>query len=146
MDKEPQKAISALKEIWHKMDGAYEFYAKSQGLNTTTVLVAQLLINSPDEVYTQKDICEKLELPKQVVNSIVKSFWEQGFIELREARDRRNKEIIVTQSGRDYKRKMLKPLEDAELAAWEGFSAEEITAFAKTLEKYVKNLERILKL
>lgn len=41
---------------------------------------------------TQKFICEKPNFPKQSVNMIIKSFLEQGYLELNEIpSDRRNK-------------------------------------------------------
>jgi len=150
MDNDSQKVASALKETWHKMDSLYDFYAKSVGLNFTTILVLQLLFDSSDacnaqKTYTQKEVCEKLGLPKQLVNSIIKSLWEQGHVELKEAKDRRNKDIIVTDKGREYARRVLKPLENAETFAWNSFSVDEILNFAKTLEKYVETFEIILK-
>ena len=144
MDNDSRKVISALKESWHKMDILYDFYAKSIGLNFTVVVVLELL-SDPAEVYTQKGVCEKLGLPKQLINSIIKSLWEQGFVELKEASDRRNKDIIVTARGREYIINVLGPLEEAEFAAWESFSAEEILQFSKTTEKYAKAFEGILK-
>ena len=145
MDGDSKKALfSTLKEIWHRMDSQFELYAKSVGLNFTTVITLQFLYEAT-EVYTQKDICEKLGLPKQLVNSIIKSFWEQGFVKLKEAKDRRNKDIIVTDKGKEYAISVLKPLEDAEATAWENFTDEELTTFVRIMERYVVSFERELK-
>jgi len=132
-----------MKELWHKMDNVYDLYAKTAGTNFTTLLILQML--DLPEVYTQKRVCEELGLPKQLVNSIIKALWLQKFVELKEATDRRNKDIIVTTAGKEYIRKILDPLEAAELKAWEDFSAEEIAAYANATEKYTKSLEVALK-
>ena len=146
MDGDSKRALYAsLKEAWHKLDSQYELYAKSVGLSFTTVLVMQILHDSK-EMYTQKDFCEKLGLPKQLINSIITSFWQQGLVQLKEAKDRRNKYIIVTDKGKDYFKSVLNPLEEAESAAWEDFSDEELISFIKTLEKYVVSFERGRKL
>ena len=137
-------AYSSLKEAWHKMDNLYNFYAKSVGINFTIILVLQILFESEDVAYTQKELCDKLGLPKQLVNNIMKSFWEQGYVQLREAKDRRNKEIIVTDKGKSYAAKVLKPLEDAESDAWDCFSAEELANLAKTMEKFTTAFEGTL--
>ncbi|MCL2397189.1 MAG: MarR family winged helix-turn-helix transcriptional regulator [Defluviitaleaceae bacterium] len=137
MESNVQNAMSIAKEAWYKVDGLYDFYAKSVGLNLTNILVLELL-SDPTEIYTQKDVCEKLGLPKQLVNSIIKSLWEQRHVELREARDRRNKDIIVTDNGMEYIIGILKPMEDAEAVAWSSFSAEEIANLAKIMEKFVE--------
>ena len=140
MNDDTRKIVSMFKETWHKMDSLYDLYAKSVGLSFTTLIVLELLHNSSD-VYTQKDVCERLGLPKQLVNSVMKHLWEQGYVELKEAKDRRNKDIIITDEGKKYIIGILKPLEDLELAAWESFSAEEIISYAKATEKYVKAFE-----
>lgn len=141
MDKNFKKPYpSLLRETLYNIDRLFTLYAKSVGLNFITMLILQLLYDSQD-VYTQKAVCEKLALPKQLVNSVIKSFWEQNFVELKEAKDRRNKDIILTSKGKEYARSVLKPLEDAESAAWESFSKEELTAFTETMEKYAKAFE-----
>ncbi|MCL2573563.1 MAG: MarR family winged helix-turn-helix transcriptional regulator [Defluviitaleaceae bacterium] len=143
MSNESKKMITTLKETWHKMDSLYDAYAKASGLNFTGLIVYELLYYS-DEIHTQKGICEQLSLPKQLVNSIIKSLWEQEHVKLVEAKDRRNKEIIVTSQGRKYISSILEPLEDAEMAAWEGFADDEIANYANIMTKYVSALEDIL--
>jgi DNA-binding MarR family transcriptional regulator len=96
-------------------------------------------------VYTQKDICEKLGLPKQLVFSIIKPFWEQGYVELREAKDRRNKEVIITEKGMEYAVSILQPLEDAEANAWANFSDEELIKFVGTMSAYITAFEKNLR-
>jgi DNA-binding MarR family transcriptional regulator len=137
-------ALSGLKEAWYKIDGLYDLYAKSKGLNFASILILQLLYEA-DQVYTQKDICEKLNLPKQFVNSIIKSFWEQGFVELIEATDRRNKEINLTVFGSEYAFSVLKPLEDVENLVWDSFSPEEIALLTPLLDRYIEFFEVALK-
>ena len=143
MDKESQKAIYALKETWHKMDSLYSQYAKSVGLNSSSVVIIQFLSDF-SQVCTQKDICEGLGLPKQLVNTIIKTFWEQGFVQLKEGKDRRHKQIIITKSGKAFFASILHPLEGAELSAWDSFCADEIIAYAKTTEKYAQAFESAL--
>jgi len=114
------------------------------GVNFVTILALQLLYESA-RLYTQKEVCEKLGLPKQFINSVVKSLWEQGYVQLKEARDRRNKKIILTDAGKDYAVLVLKPLDDAETAAWEGFSDEDLVTFTGTMERYTKALGEALR-
>ena len=65
----------------------------------------------PEEC-TQKLICELIHYPKQSVNLVIKSFWESGYVELRETpEDRRNKLIILTEKGKMYAEEMVAPLE-----------------------------------
>ena len=135
MDTDLQKVIiTKIKVNWHKANSLYNNYAKSVGLNITAIFILDLLYNSND-IYTQKTICAKLEQPKQLVNSIITSFWQQGFVELREAKDRRNKIIVLTDKGVVYARKTLKPLQDAEERVLESLTADELSVFDALLEK-----------
>ena len=144
MDGDAKKiAFDALKDAWYKRDGLYSRYAKSVGLNYSTILVLQILFDSTG-VYTQKEICEMLGLPKQYIHAIIKSFWEQGYVILKEAKDRRNKDILVTDKGIEYARTILSPLEKAESAALCGFSCDEIESHAVFTGKYVDSLETAL--
>ena len=136
----PDRELVSLKKSWHEVDALYNLYAKSRGLNFASILVLQLLHESEEE-YTQKRLCEKLGLPKQFINAIIKAFWEQGYVTLKEAKDRRNKELSLTKKGRAFALDMLKPLIDAEDAMWESFSPEEISLLAKMLARYTKALE-----
>jgi len=145
MDKLPRNdALAKFKETWHRVDKLFNAYAKSKGINFATLIILEFLYDEGG-TYTQKDLCEKLALPKQFVNSIMKSLWEQGYVELKEAKDRRNKKIILTQNGRLYAGEILRCLQDAENMAWESFSDDEVIAFFGAMEKYEKSFERILK-
>ncbi|MCL1994179.1 MAG: MarR family winged helix-turn-helix transcriptional regulator [Spirochaetes bacterium] len=145
MDKDLYKSVSGkFKESWHKIDSLYNLYAKSVGLNLTAIHVLEFLYDSA-AVYTQKDICEIFGLPKQSVNSIIKSLWEQSYVELKEAKDRRNKEIILTASGIEYAKKVLKPMQAIDRKAWGSLTPSEISVFLETMKKYEKALGGILK-
>jgi DNA-binding MarR family transcriptional regulator len=124
------------------VDSAYDAYARRMGISSITLMVFALL--NEERVYTQKEICERLDLPKQLVNSMVKSLWEKKYVKLVEATDRRNKEIRVTAAGRAYLAKILDPLDAAETAALAAFSPEETeihaAAMARFAEAFAKEL------
>jgi len=127
-------------ESWHRVDNIYKSYVKSVGLNYSAMQILKLLRNTK-EVYSQKCLCEKLGLPKQLIYTHIKSFWKQGYVELKEAEDRRNKEIILTPKGSKYIEEILMPLNNAEKNTWGNFTIEEILDFAEKMEKYEKHLE-----
>ena len=143
LDKESQDLVITIRETWHRLDGLYEQYAKSIGLSFTALMVLDLLDDSA-ETYTQKVVCDKLDLPKQYVNSIIKALLEKGYVRLKEAKDRRNKEILITERGKKYIQSALKPLDDAEFAAWDGFSANTIKHYAQTMARYTASFEQVL--
>jgi len=136
--------IVGLKSTLKKIDSLYDGYAKSVGLNYAAISILELLLEN-DKTYTQKDICEKLDLPKQFVHSIISGFYEQGYISFEEAKDRRNKIILVTDSGKDYAKSVLSPLNDAEEAAWSSLSSEELGYLDAILKDFCKAFSSALR-
>ena len=132
-------SIFSVSAALNKIMSEYGFYAKSAGVNLVTIHVLEL-ISASDEPYTQKELCEKLKQPKQLVNSIISTFWEQGYVELREAKDRRTKKVILTDKGKQYAIGILMPLHNAENTALNCFSTEEISQLIMAVEKYEKSL------
>ena len=135
------KKIYNFKTTFHKINNLYNFYAKTIGINLAAILLLEILSNA-DVPYSQKELCEQLGQPKQLINSIIKSFWEQGYVELKEAQDRRFKKVVLTDEGRRYAVSVIKPLQEAERAAWGCFSVEEIVDFSTTMGKYEKSLSQ----
>jgi len=128
------------KQVWYRLDNLVGQYAKNMGINITTLFVLELLAEE-DGLYTQKILCEKLMLPKQLVYSVIKTFWEQGYVELTEAKDRRHKNIRLTTSGKAYAESILVPFHSADERAWDTFTDAELTAITMALEKYEKAME-----
>ena len=143
-DDAKRSAASRVTESWQRIDSLYNHYGKSIGIGFTAMLVLEC-VNSPEEVFTQKGICEKFGLPKQAVNSIINSFREQGYLELKEARDRRNKELFLTESGKAYAQEILGHFDLMNAEAWKCFTTEETIVFAELVEKYEKSFESVIK-
>jgi len=131
------------KQVWYRLDNLIGQYAKNMGINITTLFVLELLAEE-NEPYTQKILCEKLMLPKQLVNSIIKTFWEQDYVELKEAKDRRHKNIRLTPKGKAYAESILTPFHSADERAWGTFTDAELNAITASLEKYEKAMEENL--
>ena len=96
----------------HTIEKIYEDYAKSVGLTYMSLTVLHIICDCPvDEPCTQKLISEKSHYNKQVVNVIIKGFYENGYVQLDEMpEDRRNKQIVLTEKGKIYAEKILSPL------------------------------------
>jgi len=141
-----EEARTKFNLIWHRIDCLFNTYAKKKGLNFTSLMILEFIYDShtSQEFYTQKDICENLALPKQLVNSVITSFWEQGYVELKQAKDRRNKNIFLTEKGMAYTTEIINALDAAEDKTWECFGDEEIIAFVNSMEKYEKAFEETI--
>ena len=123
-------------EQFQNMDNAYEAYAKSKGLTYLSLMVL-------DEIYalgdgcTQKQISEDTHYPKQSINLVVKSFLEDGIIELRELpENRKNKGITLTKKGRQLCDDVIVPLLRQEEAAMHEMGEKESAELLRLVELY----------
>ena len=124
-----------LRITWRKINSLYDNYARSVGLNIVSILVLQILSDT-QKTHTQKSIGEELEISKQVVNTNIKSFREQGYVEQKRAADHKSKELTLTDKGRQYATQILKPLESAEIAAWDDICSKELSHLLAVADKF----------
>ena len=94
------------------IEKVYEDYAKTVGLTYMSLTVLHIICDcGVEEPCTQKLITEKSHYNKQVVNVIIKGFYKNGYILLEELKeDRRNKQIVLTEKGKNYAEEILSPL------------------------------------
>lgn len=123
-------------EQFQNMDNVYEAYAKSKGLTYLSLMVL-------DEIYalgsgcTQKQISEDTHYPKQSINLVVKSFLEDGIVELRELpENRKNKGITLTEKGRRLCDDVIVPLLRQEEAAMHEMGEKESAELLRLVELY----------
>ena len=127
--------------FWDSMqaiDHGYEEYAKATGMTYMSMTVLKEIYEHTDGC-TQKQICEVTHYPKQSVNLIVKSFWESGYVELKEnPTDRRNKTIVFTAKGREYADRVVGALWQVDKEVMGQFTAEEQAELLRMLNLYEK--------
>ena len=127
--------FSQFNHIMLGIEKIYENYAKSTGLTYMSLTVLQIIYHS-DKPCTQKNICESSHYNKQIVNSIIKGFYDKGFVELKEAsEDRRNKSISFTAVGKKYADEILLPLSEIEEKALAEISDNEKEQLITLLKK-----------
>lgn len=91
------------------VSGLYQRWAKDAGYNICHVqTLCALYLES---AVTQKQICDRYQLPKQTVNGVILSLLHQGVIEMETSKqDRRGKTIVLTEKGIEYAKEVLSPL------------------------------------
>ena len=131
----PKNQFSQFNKIMLGIEKIYEDYAKSIGLTYMSLTVLEI-ISYNETPPTQKEICEQSHYNKQIVNSIIKGFTDKGYLEFREVEsDRRNKQVLLTDSGKAYADEILNPLWEIEQKA--------VTVLSdKEREKLLDMLER----
>lgn len=135
-----EKSIKEYSELfskkWKSIERLSEEYAKAAGLTPMSLNVLSIIYDHA-EGCTQKYICQQIQYNKQSVNMIIKSFWEQGYVELVEMReDRRNKQVKLSESGKLYAEKVIGLLWKVENDALENTTPEQRKALMAFFEAY----------
>ena len=125
-----------LMQQFQKMDKTYEEYAKSKGMTYLSLVILEGIYELGDGC-TQKQLSECTFYPKQSINLIVKSFMEDGFIELKELpENRKNKGITLTEKGRKICEDIILPLVQEENGVMSDMGEKESRELIRLLELY----------
>ncbi|MEA5003340.1 MAG: MarR family winged helix-turn-helix transcriptional regulator [Christensenella sp.] len=123
-------------EKWNSINRLSEEYAKAAGLTPMSLAVLTIIYENQMDC-TQKLICEQSQFNKQSVNMIVKSFWEQGYVELAESKsDRRNKQVTLSGKGKKYAKRLVEPLLTVEQSALGRLTLEQSEVLLMFLDIY----------
>ena len=143
MDEKSAKEYMALfLEKWKAVERVSEEYARVAGLTPMSLHVLTIIYDNSEDC-TQKLICQQSLYNKQTVNMIIKSFWEQGHVELAEMKeDRRNKQVRLSEKGKKYAEKVNRILFDIGNNALERISQEQQKALIAFLEAYEQCFRR----
>ena len=86
---------------------------------------------------TQKELCDILYFPKQTVNKVILSFVKRGYAAMAEnPKDRRSRLIVLTEKGKEFQKKVISHIEQAELQAFASLSEREQEVITDLWEKY----------
>ena len=130
-----KKQLAKFNHIMQGIERVYEDYAKSVGLTYMSLTVLEIICNA-ETPPTQKEICEQSHYNKQIVNSIIKGFADKGYLVFKEVEaDRRNKQVLLTDSGEVYANEILSPLWDIEQTAVTVLSDKERDELLDMLER-----------
>ena len=139
-----REQLTKFNSIMQGIERFYEDYAKSVGLTYMSLTVLEIIYYAPNPI-TQKEICEESHYIKQMVNTIVKNFYENGYIEFKEVEsDRRNKYVIFTSNGKEYADKIMKPLMEREEKAIAVLSNEERNEMINMMERCYMEYQKLI--
>lgn len=127
--------LAKFNHLTQGIEKVYEDYAKSVGLTYMSLTVLQIICYA-EKPCTQKEICLQSHYNKQIVNAIVRGFFDKGYIRFEEVPDdRRNKYVLLTESGKKFADEILQPLWEIEKKALSVLTDEEWNAALRILEK-----------
>ena len=107
MFNEISESIRCYYEVYFGISAVYEKLAKMHGLTSGSLFVLYIIHEYPEQC-TQRFICDNLLFPKQTVNTILDMFEKKELILKKVANyDKRNKYILLTESGQKYADRIL---------------------------------------
>ena len=84
-----------------------------------------------------------MSINKQTLNAIVTRFDKKGFLAFKEVeKDRRNKRIILSESGKAYTQTVIPPAADAENLAMADMPLTKIATLVKLTTVFTENMEK----
>lgn len=138
-------SVNKFWEVWGYSDSLYEKWAEERGENRVRLFVLYAL----DRQYsvTQKDIAEYTGLSKQTVHTVIRALKAEGYVTLESGNssDKREKNVVMTESGHAYCKELLTPLYEVEKNVFDIMGADKIkqmidsiTLFNTLFEKETK--------
>ena len=139
-----RKRLYRLYDSINRTSKIYEAWSRKHGLTYVEMQLFYSLLED-DEKITQKDLCDYLEAPKTTINSIVKKYLNQQYIQLEvNPVNKKEKFISLTQEGKQYASFIL-PLFEIEENLMKKISDDELNQVEHILSFYADELEKELK-
>lgn len=135
MDQKRYDKIHQINYLTSEMEGLYHQTSLKLGIKDS-VSVVLYTIYTMGEGCLLSDIYKKSGISKQTVNSAIRGLEADDILYL-EQHTGRAKKIVLTEKGREYVVKISEKIYEAEVKAFDSWSAEEIDTYIRLMGKYV---------
>lgn len=144
MDNEIKNHIKSYYDFWFKVNNLYEKWAKKHDLTYNSLFILYTIKENQGDC-TQKMICDRLQLPKQTVNTILNGLEENGIV-IRKVmeKNKRNKAILFTEEGESYANKIVEHLYEIELKTMLKMTPKERDTMDKINQTFAENLQETM--
>lgn len=140
--KEINDFVNAYCKLRDRQIAVYDRCAKQNGLTINELFVLDILWFA-QKGCTQKEISDRLSANKQTINAIITRFYKQGHISFEEMKeDRRNKKIVLTESGKAFAKNIIPSAADAENLAMADLPIEKAAELVRLTAVFTENMER----
>ena len=128
---------------WAKSNALYARAASVLGIGYPEMMVLYALENMGD--LTQKQIALDTGMQKQTVHTVVSALQKKGYLLLEAGEgDKREKRIVLTESGQEYAHRIIAPLQKAEDKVYRMIGNDRLQAMCETLDLFALLFEREL--
>lgn len=121
---------------------AYHQIALKLGVTENELWILYELLPEEGEGILQRELCLRLGLPKQTVNSALQKMEQAGHIEQKTGRDRRTKLVSLTEAGRQLAEQKAGWLMQAEMAALDAIGPQKCERLFTGLRDYIRELKK----
>lgn len=136
MNQKVQKQVNIVNQKINELDAVYRAAASKSGISYGEISIWSMLLNTG--FYSQRDLCDRLYLPKQTVNSIVSNLAKRGFVVLEHIPGTRNRKTVrLTTEGLDYGKSRVMWIFEAEQRAMKGTDLIAVQACVSMFEGYI---------
>lgn len=136
-----EAVLSAYNQTYKELDDLYHDVAKRAGLSDSVFEILYTLYEN--DGCLQRDICSTCFISKQTINSAVKTLREKGLVRF-ESGKRREIHVFLTDEGRALCDQKVKPIYDAERAAFAQLDDNDLEAFVRVNRTLVSALRESL--
>ena len=120
---------------WAKSTALYTKAASALGIGYPEMMVLYALDTMGKR--TQKQIAENFGMQKQTVHTVVSALQRKGYLLLEASGgDKREKRIVLTESGKEYAHRSIAPLQKAENKIYRTIGNERLQAMCETLDLF----------
>lgn len=114
MNDQLSQQLALLNQNDKMLNDLYHNYAVNVNLSDTAFWIFYIAWTQGDGC-TQKELCEAWSYSRQTINTALKNLEKQGYIKLAfMAGNRKSKQILFTDHGKEFARKIILPLLEAE--------------------------------
>ena len=133
-----REKVKQLLKIFYNIDTQYSRAVRRTGYKPNLLMLFYSLDNN--KPMSQKQICEDWCIPKTTVNTLIKECEQQGYITFEAVKgQRREKVVILTESGKKYAHQLLSTMYQAEEEAVDNM--ENVEEFIPLADKFLENLK-----
>lgn len=128
------KDASQFRKLYWESDDLFNRIIEKSGLSGAEFMTLYCLEYG---ARTQAEICKQLFMPKQTINSAVKSLSARGFVTLVSSEENAKIKILNrTEQGRAFSKTHVLVMDDVEDEMWQKFSDEEQNTLIELTKKY----------
>ena len=131
---ENQPSIREFRQATLELDNIYAHFPKSCGLSDPEYWSLLLIYEG---VMTQKDICDKLFISRQTLNSAFKQLQKKDLVRLEPCQnDLRSKQAFLTAKGQAFVKEHILCMHRMEEKAWAKMEADEQQTLTRLIRKF----------